>query len=175
VIPLLDFLKPWLGFYSLVGEASATLIGLLFVAASVGSGVYTPEKHRALRAFLSPTVVHFSSVLAVCLIAMVPTQSWFLDGILVIGTGLFGLIYAVVVLRSMVQHGLIVTVDREDRIWYAALPIVSYLIVEAAGVALLFRMNLGCELLAMGLCCLLLVGVRNAWDMTLWTVMRRRG
>ena len=37
---LADALRPWHDFYTLFGAASATLIGLLFVAASVGTGVF---------------------------------------------------------------------------------------------------------------------------------------
>ena len=39
---LVDALRPWHDFYTLVGTGSATLIGLLFVAASVGTGVFQP-------------------------------------------------------------------------------------------------------------------------------------
>ena len=65
---LADVANPWHDLYALVGAASATLIGLLFVAASVGAGFFTHERHHALRAFLSPSVVHFSCVLAACLV-----------------------------------------------------------------------------------------------------------
>jgi hypothetical protein len=172
--PLFDVLKPWYEFYSLVGTASATLIGLLFVAASVGSGIYTPDKRHALRAFLSPSVVHFSTALAACLIAMTPVRSWTLGGLLVDGDGLFGIVYAILVWRSMVRHGLMTTIDWEDRVWYAALPALGYPMMVLAGIMFLWRSDLGCGLLALALGLLLLTGVRNAWDMTVWTVMRRR-
>jgi len=172
VLQLLDVLRPWQGFYSLIGTASATLVGLLFVAASVGSGVYTQDKQHAARAFLSPTVVHFSSVLAASMVAIMPTRSWVLCGLLIGGEGVLGFVYAVFVFRSMVRHALIAKLDAEDRIWYATLPAVGYMVITAAGTLLLFRVGQGCELLAAALCLLLLIGVRNAWDMTLWTVMR---
>ncbi len=174
MLQLLDALRPWQGFYSLVGTASATLVGLLFVAASVGSGIYTPEKRQALRAFLSPTVFHFSSVLAACLMVLAPIQSWKVCGILVVGEALVGLLYAAWVGHTMVRHGLLTTIDLEDRVWYAALPAFGYGFVGAAGCMLLDRAAGGCELLAIGLCLLLLIGLRNAWDMTLWTATRRR-
>jgi hypothetical protein len=44
---LADVLGPWYSFYSLAGSASATLIGLLFVAASVSSGPSTQDRPLA--------------------------------------------------------------------------------------------------------------------------------
>lgn len=96
-------LKPWHGF-SRWGTASATLIGLLFVAASVGAPIwgvgdgvgahcYTKEKHPAIRTFLSPSVVHFTCVLAGCLFALVPLERWWVFGALVAGDGLIRLVY----------------------------------------------------------------------------------
>jgi hypothetical protein len=41
----------------------------MFVAASVGAGVFTEERQVGLRTFLSPTVVAFSLVLAASLSA----------------------------------------------------------------------------------------------------------
>jgi hypothetical protein len=67
-----DILAPWHDFYELIGAAAATLVGLMFVAASVGAGVFTLERQVALRSFLSPTVVAFSVVLASSLIGIMP-------------------------------------------------------------------------------------------------------
>jgi hypothetical protein len=53
---------PWHDFFSLVGTAAATLIGLMFVAASVGTGFFTEERQVGLRTLLSPTVVAFGVV-----------------------------------------------------------------------------------------------------------------
>ena len=172
MLVLLDTLKPWQPFYSLLGTASATLIGLLFVAASVGSRVFTEERQHGLRAFLSPTVVHFGSVLAACLIGMAPTQSWLLSGSLIGLEGLCGLVYAASVLHGMVRHGFMTKIDLEDRVWYAALPATSYALIAAAGLSLCLSLEAGCGLLALGLMLLLLAGIRNAWDMTVWTVTR---
>jgi hypothetical protein len=44
--------------------------------------------------------------------------------------------------------------------------------MTAACIAL-FETELGCDILAAAMGVLLLVGIRNAWDITVWTVMRR--
>ena len=168
-----DAVRPWHDFYTLTGTASATLVGLLFVAVSVGSGVFTQDKHPALRAFLSPSVVHFTSVLAACLIAMIPSRSWILPGLLVGADGLFGVLYSGLVWRSMVRHGISASIDLEDRLWYAVVPAIGHAVTGAAGIALLLRLPSGCGLLAAASGLLLLAGIRNAWDMAVWTVLRR--
>ena len=75
-MPLAQEMARWHEFYALLGTASATLVGLLFVAATVSSGVFSSNRRAPLRVFLSATVVHFSGILAVCLIALAPLQSW---------------------------------------------------------------------------------------------------
>ncbi len=172
-MPILsDALKPWENFYMLLGTASATLVGLLFVAASVGSSVYTRDKDHALRVFLSPTVVHFSSVLAGCLITMAPLRHWGTAGGMVAAEGILGVAYAALVWRKFVRHDLLTKIDMEDRLWYAAVPALAYVGVAGAGVTLCCGQAWGYAALATTLCVLLLAGMRNAWDMTLWTVMQ---
>jgi hypothetical protein len=170
---LADAVRPWHDLYILIGTASATLIGLMFVAASVGTGVYSKDRYHALRAFLSPTVVHFACALAACMFAIAPLRSWTLLGLLIGATGLYGLGYAVMVWRNMLRHGLTVSIDLEDRICYAAIPAVGYATMLAACVVLVLEQPAGCDLLAIAMGLLLMIGIRNAWDMTIFTVMRR--
>ena len=57
-----EALKQWHDFYLLVGTAGATLLGLLFVAVSLGIGFLTEERQGATRTFMSPVVIHFTSL-----------------------------------------------------------------------------------------------------------------
>ena len=70
--PLADALSHWQNFYTLLGTASATMVGLLFVAATVGSGVFSGSGRAALRVFLSASVVNFALLLASCLVVLAP-------------------------------------------------------------------------------------------------------
>ena len=102
---LTELLHEWHDFYLLLGTASATLVGLMFVAASIGTTVFN-EKHRAaLEAFISPTVVHFAAVLFACLVIMMPIHDWESLGALLGIGGLAGLIYTGrVVLQLNIRH-----------------------------------------------------------------------
>ena len=62
----------WHDFYMLLGTASAALVALLFVAVSIGASFITPERSTATRTFMSPVVFHFSTLLLLSLVALVP-------------------------------------------------------------------------------------------------------
>jgi len=74
----------------------------------------------------------------------------------------------------MMRHGIIATIDFVDRLWYALLPIATYLLVIVAGVSLWRQSEVGLNLLALALIVLLLIGIRNSWDMTVWVMDHRQ-
>jgi hypothetical protein len=124
--------------------------------------------------FLSPSVVHFTTVFVACLIAIAPLPNRFEVAALVSGDGLFGLVYAGAVWRRMARYGFIAKLDFEDRLWYAALPTIGYAIVLGAGASFLLEMGIAPGVLALAMGALLLVGIRNAWDITAWMVIGRQ-
>ena len=163
-------MEGWHDFYALIGTAAATLIGLMFVSASVGGGYMTEERRPGIRAFFSPTIVHFAATLVACLIVLVPVPTWTTLGGLLLACGLAGLVYAGWVTRHMGRQGF--EIDSEDRLWYAQAPIACHLLVTVAAALVLAQLPAGIYLLAPALVLLLLVGIRNAWDITVWVVMR---
>ncbi len=169
-----DVIRAWQPFYTLLGAASATLVALLFVTASIATGVFTPNRRAPLRVFLSATVVHFSSVLAASLIILAPLESRILLGALLLACGIFGLVYSVLTWRDTVRDGLSASIDLEDRTWYVLLPIVCYLFEIGSGALMLQRTRDGCVGLAVAMSMLLVIAIHNAWDITVWTITRRR-
>ena len=167
-------LESWHDFFTLVGASAATLVGLMFVAASVGTGLFTGEKEVGLRTFLSPTVVAFGVALASCVVGVLPSPNSIVPAALVGGIGLLGLVYSALIWRRMVRNGLVRKIDLEDRIWYAVAPALAYVALTVSGVAFAIPSEAAAALLAAGICLLLLAGIRNAWDMTTWAVLRRR-
>ena len=174
VTALGDALSPWSGFYTLLGTASATLIGLLFVAASVGSGVFSRDRRGALRVFLSASVVNFSTILMLSMIVLSPIRSWTLFGVLIGACGLLGLTHTALACRDALRDKLMRSIDLEDRTWYLLMPLVGYLFEIGSGVALALQVNDGCIVLAFSAGVLLLVGIHNAWDITVWSITRRQ-
>jgi hypothetical protein len=164
---LAELLHEWRDFYVLLGSASATLVALLFVAASIGSRVFT-EKHVApLGAFLTPTVVHFGALLFTSLLAIMPSLSWRVLGGLLAAGGLAGLVYCGWIVVQMVVRRRF-KVDLSDRLFYALVPTLGYLLLLASAALLFAQSAMSVDLLAAAMLVLLLAGIRNAWDMTLW-------
>jgi hypothetical protein len=171
---VLPALVPWHDFFSLLGEAAATMTGLLFVAASVGSGIFSANRPGAVRMFLSSSVVHFACILTVCMIALAPIPNAALLGAMIAACGGFGLIYCGLALRDLARTGRVAAVDWEDRSWYCLFPVIGYLLETGAGVALARKAEAGGAVLALGLVILLLSAIHNAWDITVWSITRPR-
>jgi hypothetical protein len=54
-------LHGWDNFYITAATAGATLIGLLFVVVSLGSGLSASSAVHGVRAFVTPTLAHFGN------------------------------------------------------------------------------------------------------------------
>jgi hypothetical protein len=173
-LSLAELLRLWHDFYTLMGAASATLVGLIFVAISIGAGSFSSERGKvAMRSFLSPTVLHFSAVLFICLLATIPTETWDSLGVLLCIVGLIGAAYSIWNSRRMSKYGITASIDLIDRLWYARLPILIYLLIVAVGASLTLRIDAALNALAIALILLLLAGIRNAWDMSVWIIQHR--
>ena len=119
--PPAEIFHDWHDFYMLAGEASATLVALMFVAASIGASLFSEEHSTPMKAFLTPTVVHFASVLFMSLLVIMPTHSWLSLGVLLGAEGLLGSIYCGgILVQIIVQRRF--NVDMIDRVFYALIP-----------------------------------------------------
>lgn len=167
-------LSAWHDFYLLIGSAAGTLIGLTFVAASVGAGAaFTARRAANWQSFLTPTVLHFSAVLMACLIALAPLGG--MAGALLLGIGLVGAACGAGLWHDLRRRGLTRKLDATDRLLYVRLPIAAYALLAAASAVLLLHTGWGLPLLALALVLLLALGIRNAWDMTVWIATRQAG
>jgi hypothetical protein len=166
-----DLIRPWHDFYLLVGTASATLVGLMFVAASIGAQVFKEENRAAIEAFISPTVIHFSTALFACILATIPERTGMEFVVLLSVLGLAGLGYSGRVWTQLIVRRKF-SVDSLDRFFYAMIPGIGQFLVVLSGVLLLTQPEAGLDCLAIALLVLLLVAIRNAWDMTMWIVIR---
>jgi hypothetical protein len=167
-----ELLHAWHDFYVLIGTAAATLIGLMFVAASIAAS-YLTEKHLAgIQSFYTPTVVHFATVLITCVVLVAPLAATPL-GVLLLAIGATGLGYASFVWVRMGRRGFTATIDLADRFWYALSPVAGHLLLVAAVLMLLVLGDeRSLEVLAVAIVLLLLAAIRNAWDITAWAVTR---
>ena len=162
-------LAQWHEFYGLLGAASATLVALLFVAVSIGVGLLSAERSNATRTYMSPIILHYASVLFVSLVALVPTLTDAALAAILALAGAVGIGYsAVVCTRLLRDRG----VEFVDKFAYGAWPFVAYMGVLGAAWLIFVHAKAGPDLLAAALLLLLLVNIRNAWDLAV-TLARR--
>jgi hypothetical protein len=158
-------LEHWHDFYILVGTAGATLLGLLFIAVSLGAGFLSEEKTAPTRAFYSPVVVHFASVLFISAIVLVPSHhSTYFAG-LIGACAVIGFVVSLYVTVQLLSHDW--THYKQDHISYALLPAVAYLVLLIAAAMIWTENELALNFLSGAMLLLLLINIRNAWDLML--------
>jgi hypothetical protein len=167
-----DALKEWHDFYVLVGTAGATLLALLFVAVSLGVGVLTDERQSATHMFMSPVVVHLTSVFFLSAVALFPWHQARVFAALIGVTALLGATLSTYTTVRVVRTDL--TNYVEDYLAYGLLPGLGYLALLAAAVSIYLEKDFGLDALAGALLLLAIVNIRNAWDLTLTMVRRHR-
>ena len=170
--PWLQQLEAWRNFYALLGTAAATLMGLMFVVVSLGPQQIAAHTATGVQAFVTPTVVYFATVLVVAALMAIPgVPAPILGAFLALGS-LGGLGYMCSTgAHSQWRHA---NLDRLDWLWYVGLPIFSYLFILGAAVEIGLRNPLGLDGVAGADLLLLVIGIRNAWDLVLWVVQQRR-
>jgi hypothetical protein len=158
-------LDGWHEFYMLLGTAAAALVALLFVAASIGIGLITIARGSPTHTYTSPIVFHYTYVLFVSLVALIPINTdWSLSA--TVGVSAAGAFTYSCFIFARVMRG--TTRDLDDRLGYGLSPLVAYATTLAAAILLFERSAIGPPLLAGALMLLLLINIRNAWDLTLF-------
>jgi hypothetical protein len=163
-----ELFEHWHDYYLVQGGVAGTLVALLFVAASVGIDYLTSERLTEARAFMNPVVVHFTAVLVTASLALAPLQTPLLF-VFVVGAGaVAGVVYSTVATLRVVR----LTKDRTDRLCYGMIPGLGYVVIVAAMGMIWAHVEAGPEVLAGALLVLLVVNIRNAWDLTVDLVRR---
>jgi hypothetical protein len=161
-------LEPWANFYLVTSTAAATLLGLLFVVIALAAA--RGRKDRAnIRIYLTPAVICFSSVLLMSALLIVPSQTRLSAVICVCLEGIAGLGYcgSLVIRRSA---GSASYVQGSDVLAYVVFPFAAYALMVAGGLLLLFRGEIGLDLIAAGMLVLLGIAIRNSWSIAITIV-----
>lgn len=159
-------LAQWHEFYSVLGTAAAALIALLFVAVSIATSVLTPEPDSRgnTSTYMSPVVFHYANLLFLSLIALIPTQTSASFALVIGAAGAGSVIYSIVIALRVHRNSIS---DLADRLCYGAIPALCYAMGPVAALFLLEEKPAGLNLLAGAALLLLVVNIRNAWDLML--------
>ena len=98
-------LDHWHEFYTLLGTAAAALLALLFVAASIGAGMLPRERGGPTRTYMSPVAFHYTAVLFVSAVALVPALTPVALGAVLACAAIAGLVYSAFVMMRLMRDG----------------------------------------------------------------------
>ncbi len=156
----------WNIFYSVSAGASATLLGLLFVATQMHIGTLTADRGGRWRALADSTFSNYILLFIMSLLLLFPASDDRVDGAVILwvsGAGIYRLILAWAPVWRGVFKG------RREKVieilWWLASPLITYIALGDLGFEMLRRgMLLGLQQV-IGYCVVGLFGIvlRNSW------------
>ena len=155
----------WNEFYTLLGEASAALIGLLFVVATLTSAFDAERRAGGQHLFLTPTVFTFGAVLALSAIVLAPGVPGGAARAFAVGVGVVGFLNLAGVSVALLRGGERehVSVHWSDPWCYGVAPTLLFAVIALC--PLLLDPTDAARGVGAAAAGLVLLGVRNAWDL----------
>ena len=168
-------LTSWSNFFVIVGSASGALIGLQFVvmalSASVGRTVNAAG--GALRAYATPTIVHFSAVLLLASLLTMPRHTHGSLAACLIIVAVVGVAYVTwISVEAWRQEAY--TPVRSDWAWHTVLPLIAYVGLLIAGTMAGSATAASMYVVGAAALLLLFIGIHNAWDGAIWMMISAR-
>ncbi|MGA9428203.1 MAG: hypothetical protein WBV65_01580 [Xanthobacteraceae bacterium] len=166
-------LSEWHEFYALLGTAAAALVALLFVAVSIATDVLTtePDSRRNTATYMSPVVFHYAHLLFLSLIVLIPTQTWESFGVVIAAASIASFGYSFLVMVRVHRNSIS---DFSDRMGYGAVPMLCYAAGLVSAWLIIEEKPAGLNLLAAAALALLVINIRNAWDLMVSLARRVR-
>lgn len=170
-------LRDWQNFYMLTGTAAATLIGLLFVAASisVGTNLTLRQATNSLRTYVDPTLLYYVQALIVSCLAVMPLSTLLIPAVVLMVLGILDIFLSVKVgWRILALH-------REEgfglghALWHITLPLLAGILYTGSAIGLLVGLSLAPEGLSIAVLLCLAIGLHNTWMLTIWLILHRDG
>jgi hypothetical protein len=163
----------WQNFYVILGSSAGALTGLQFVVITLIAQRQVAAGMHEVRAFGTPTVVHFCIVLLIAAIASCPWPSMSGPVLALAACGVAGAIYILNAVRHARQANY--RPDFEDWIWYSCLPLATYTFLVAAALLLNRHFTFASFLIAAISLVLLILGIHNAWDTVIFIAVQHHG
>ena len=169
---MLPELVEWESFYVIVGSSAGALIGLQFVVLTLLAERPQLSTAEGGAAYLTPTIVHFGTVLLLSAVLRVP---WHTIGAFATAWGLVGLagIAYVAVVNLRLRRQKTYQAQLEDVLFHAVLPFAAYALLAGSALAAIFHERGALFGVAAAVLLLLFCGIHNAWDVVAYHVFVR--
>lgn len=164
----------WQNFYGIVGSSAGALIGLQFVVMALISSLpdmrNLPEGGEA---FMTPTIVHFGSVLLLAAVISAPWHQTASVALLWGVIGLAGFVYTAIITQR-IRRQTRYKPEAEDWIFHSVLPLAAYAGLLAAAFAGFQLERIALFGVAAASLLLLFIGIHNAWDIVAYHVFNKK-
>lgn len=165
-------LGAWATFYTMLGSSAAALTGLMFVVIGiVMSSSHVRQSTDGTSVFSTPIVVHFGATLFISVVVLAPWHSMRVPAALFAIAGLLGIAYMIRLMyrtRNLANY----RADLDDWAWYNVLPFVAYGALVTGGLWTLAATEHALFVVAGAAVLLTFIGLRNAWDIVTYIVVR---
>jgi hypothetical protein len=166
MIEPLPKMDAWHDFYVMTGSGAAALTGLLFVIVTLAPHIVARSVDTGVRSFISPIAVHFTAAMTVSAVMLAPDIPAMMlgGGLAAAGVGLIVYMAWTRANRQWLSNKLPIL----DWIWYIGLPLVAFVSIIGSGIAIAKNAVMGPYTLAAATVLLIIIGIRNAWDIVVW-------
>jgi hypothetical protein len=165
-------LEGWDNFYVILGSAAAALLGLTFVViALIAERRANPA---GMAGYITPTVVHFGTVLGLSCFVSMPHQHVMGLSIGCGSTALGLLIYTGAIASNVRRFSRTYLPVLEDWIWHVILPAAVYCVLLAMAFSLWREPRESMYGIAAALLLLLFIGIHNSWDVAVSVTVQNK-
>lgn len=158
----------WWNFFYMCGSSAAALMGLMFVAVTLGWRLIKKETIALTHVFLTAIVFHFLQVLFLCCLTAIPVESPLLLAAGAAGSAAIRLAGIPAICRHLRAEAQRVEITRGDWFNIVLMPSAAYLALILSGAGLLAGAVWAIPLLAASCLFMMLGSAYGAWDMLLW-------
>jgi hypothetical protein len=164
-------LSEWQNFYVIVGSAAGALTGLQFVVITLIAQARAARSMREIRAFGTPTVVHFCTALLLSALMTAPWRTLEIFAACLAAGGISGIVYFARVLWH--ARASEYSPDVEDWFWYVAFPFAAHACLLITAALFFWKLPYAAAVLAANSVFFILLGVHNAWDTVTYIAVQR--
>lgn len=173
--PFNETLVSWHTFYFTIAGAAAALVGLMFVALSLGQNLVTNTSTDQFNTFVTPSIVYFVSVFLVACVMMMPAHDPPVLAVILIVSALSCLLIVFPYLRRLVQTAYrqqdFVLIDWLGEVFG---PPIAYILLIASGVGFIANQwDLAFTGIWLASVILVLCGIANTWSLVMWIIAQR--